>query len=113
MEFQADMPGGYRVEVSGWDSKENFFVEKALLEWEGEGRKEIALKNSLREGCMVFVRLLQPVTAGQNFPIAYQTKSVSSRDANGRVRVGLERMRPRAVAKDTIELNVKTTIKVA
>jgi hypothetical protein len=113
MEFQMDTPGGYRVEVSGWDMKENFFVEKALLEWEGEGKKEVALRNSLREGCVVFVRLLQPVTTGQNFPIAYQTRTVAGRDGNGRTRVGLERLRPRPACKDTIELNVKTTIKVA
>ena len=26
----------YRVEVSGWDAKENFFVEKTTLEWKPE-----------------------------------------------------------------------------
>jgi hypothetical protein len=113
MDFQLDTPGGYRVEVSGWDSKENFFVEKALLEWEGEGKKEIALRNSLRDGCVVFVRLLQPTASGQNFPIAYQSKTIGDKDANGRTRVGLERLRPRGVAKDTIELNAKMTVKVA
>jgi hypothetical protein len=113
MEFQMDTSNGYRVEVSGWDTKETFFVEKTILEWEGEGKKEIALKSPLREGCVVFVRLLQPVASGNNFPIAYQARTIASQDANGRARVGLERLRPRASCKDTIELSVKTTIKVA
>jgi len=113
MEFQMDTSSGYRVEVSGWDSKETFFVEKTILEWEGEGKKEIALKSPLREGSVVFVRLLQPIASGNNFPIAYQTRTIAGQDANGRARVGLERLRPRAAYKDTIELAVKTTIKVA
>jgi hypothetical protein len=29
----------YRVEVSGWDAKENFFVEKTTLEWKPEGQE--------------------------------------------------------------------------
>ena len=113
MEFQMDTSNGYRVEVSGWDAKETFFVEKTLLEWEGEGKKEIAVRSSLRDGCVLFVRLLQPITTGNTFPIAYQTRIIANRDADGRTRVGLERLRPRATCKDTIELSVKTTIKVA
>src|ERR1700693_2189963 len=49
MTHSLDLTDGYRVEVSGWDAKESFFVEKTLLDWEGEGKKEIALRNSLRE----------------------------------------------------------------
>jgi hypothetical protein len=113
MEFQMDTSSGYRVEVSGWDATETFFVEKTLLEWEGEGKKEIAVRSPLRDGCVVFVRLLQPVTTGNTFPIAYQTRVVAGKDANGRTRVGLERLRPRATCKDTIELSVRTTIKGA
>jgi len=102
MEFQMDTSSGYRVEVSGWDTKETFFVEKTILEWEGEGKKEIALKSRLREGCVVFVRLLQPVTTGNSFPIAYQARTIAGQDANGRARVGLERLRPKASYKDTL-----------
>jgi hypothetical protein len=84
MDFQAQEPNGYRVEVSGWDAKENFFVEKSQLDWEGEGHKEIALRNTLREGAVIFVRLLQPVTNTNNFPIPYQATSVAEKDPNGR-----------------------------
>jgi|ERR1700688_3282176 hypothetical protein len=113
MDFQMDASSGYRVEVSGWDAAETFFVEKTVLDWEGEGKKEIVVRRSLREGCVVFVRLLQPITTGITFPIAYQTRIITDKDSNGRTRVGLERLRPRPAYKDTIELSVKTTIRVA
>jgi len=113
MDFPMNETNGYRVEVSGWDAKENFFVEKTHLDWEGEGRKEIALRNCLREGAVIFVRLLQPLSGTNNFPIAYQAISVGTKDNGGRVRVGLERLRPRAAYKDTIDLRFNATVKVA
>jgi hypothetical protein len=113
MTLLSDLAGGYRVEVSGWDAKENFFVEKTLLDWEGEGKKEIALRNALKEGAVIFVRLLQTVATTNNFPIAYQAISVGERDSGGRLRIGLERLRPRAADKDTIELAFNATVKVA
>ena len=51
----------YRVEVSGWDAKENFFVEKTTLEWKPEDKKSMLLRADIRPGCIVFVRLLQPL----------------------------------------------------
>jgi hypothetical protein len=113
MTHSSDLTGGNRVEVSGWDAKERFFVEKTLLDWEGEGKKEIALRNSLREGAVIFVRLLQTVVTSDNFPIPYQAITVGERDSAGRVRVGLERLRPRAPYKETINLAINATVKVA
>jgi hypothetical protein len=113
MTFSSDMSGGYRVEVSGWDAKETFFVEKTLLEWEGEGKKEITLRNSLREGAVIFVRLLQIVATSNNFPIAYQAIAIGEKDSSGRRRVGLERLRPRAAYKETFNLAFNATVRVA
>lgn len=113
MTHSSDLTGGYRVEVSGWDAKERFFVEKTLLGWGGEVKKEIALRNSLREGAVIFVRSLQAVATSDNFPIPYQAVTVGERDSGGRVRVDLERLRPRAAFKDTIDLAFNATIKVA
>jgi len=113
MEFTVDTSSGYRVEVSGWDTKETFFVEKTILEWEGEGKKEIALKSPLREGCVVFVRLLQPVSTSSSFPVAYQARMIAGQDANGRARVGLERLKPKASFKDTLSDPERTAVKVA
>lgn len=72
----------YRVEVSGWDTSEDFFVEKTTLTWGRDGHKQITLKSDLREGCVVFVRLLQPMAVVNTLPIAYQAVRVEQADTN-------------------------------
>jgi hypothetical protein len=96
MNHQMNTMNSSRVEVSGWDAKEDFFVEKTNSNPEAGGRMEIALRSSLREGCVVFVRVLEPRATGSSFPIAYQAKNIIGREEDGRARVGLERLRPRA-----------------
>lgn len=62
----------YAVEVSGWDSAQNFFVERCDLLWSEESGKVIHLSQDLRPNSIVFVRLLQP---GQSEPahfVAYE-----------------------------------------
>lgn len=68
----------YRVEVSGWDVDENFFVEKTELQWGEETGKRIRLSRHLRKGCIVFVRLLQPLSPTRGYPIAYQAEPADS-----------------------------------
>lgn len=85
----------YRVEVSGWDSSENFFVEKTALTWAQNSEKQVTLKSDLREGSVIFVRLLQPTAMVTNIPVAYQAVSVTPKDANGRTRVSMVQLRPR------------------
>jgi len=96
MNFNTETLSGHRVEVSGWDAKEDFFVEKTYFDAEEEGKKEIKLLNSLREGCVLFLRVLEPLSTGSNFPVVYQAVHVASRDADGRLHVGLKRLQPRA-----------------
>ena|SRR5271154_4588657 len=91
----------YRVEVSGWDAKENFFVEKTTLEWNPEDKKSMLLRADVRPGCIVFVRLLQPLSTVASFPVAYEALASAGRDADGAARVSLERLRPRASYKET------------
>lgn len=68
MDFQSgsemENTNSYRVEVSGWDASEKFFVEKTALTWGGDEKKEINLRSSLREGSVVFVHLLQAFAEG-------------------------------------------------
>lgn len=88
----------YRVEVSGWDSSETFFVEKTALTWERDAEKQIILKSNLREGCVVFVRLIQPVLPN-TVPVAYQVARVESMSEQheGLRRVALVQLRTRSV----------------
>jgi hypothetical protein len=91
----------YRVEVSGWDADENFFVEKTKLEWKPENNKAILLRSAIRPGCVLFVRLLQPTGPGASYPIAYAALTSDAKDENGSARISLERLRPRASYKET------------
>src|SRR5215510_13288576 len=61
----------YRVEVSGWDSTQSFFVEKADLEWSDTGEKVVVLLHELQEGTILFVRLLQPISPDRSHPVPY------------------------------------------
>lgn len=85
----------YGVEVSGWDASENFFVEQALLDWHRDGTKEVLLRCPLREGCVVFVRLLRTLPSQDSFPIACKVVKASGGHAAGRTLVQLEQLRPR------------------
>jgi hypothetical protein len=114
MDFGMDQEtNSYRVEISGWDASDQFFVEHSMLEWGPEERKEVSLRGVVREGCVVFVRLLQPKEDSDNFPIACQVVKVKGKDAEGRTLVQLEQLRPRAFFKQTArELN-HSAIRVA
>jgi hypothetical protein len=101
MDLDMNSPDSYRVEVSGWDAKQNFFVEKTVLNWKPEDRKAISLRSAIRAGTIVFVRLLQPASNGSNFPIAYQVLTCTAKDPDGAINVSLERLRPRATNRET------------
>lgn len=70
----------YRVEVSGWDSSQSFFVEKADLEWSDSGEKLVVLRHELREDSILFVRLLQPLSPDRSHPVPYAAEPVGVRD---------------------------------
>jgi len=95
----ADM-SSYRVEVSGWDASDAFFVEKTTLDWSGGDEKEISLRSTVREGAMVFVRLLQQVGTVNSVPIAYRASSAKT-GASGRTLVQIARLHPRASFRET------------
>jgi hypothetical protein len=44
----------YRAEVSGWDAKENFFVEKTSLDWGEREGKTVALHVAVRVDSVLF-----------------------------------------------------------
>jgi hypothetical protein len=92
----------YAVEVSGWDASEDFFVEKTDLTWTADGMKEISLHHTVREGSVIFVRLMQPVANSDSCPIACQTVKVMEHAATGRALVLLSQLRPRAFFKDAV-----------
>src|SRR5580698_7777774 len=56
----------YRVEVSGWDKSQTFFVEKSELEWSEDSGKHVTLSSAVPDGSVVFLRLIQPLTADRS-----------------------------------------------
>ena len=89
----------YRVEISGWDVDENFFVEKTELDWSEENGNRVYLRRALRERAVVFIRLIAPTAAGHSLPIAYQAEKVQQAKANGMWEVQLVQLHPRAGAQ--------------
>jgi hypothetical protein len=88
----------YRVEVSGWDVAESFFVEKATLELNLEGERVIHVRHPLRIGAMVFLRLIDTRVAFPALPVAYQVTGVSGAEREGVSRVTLRRLGHRHAA---------------
>jgi hypothetical protein len=113
MNFATNKADCYRVEVSGWDERENFFVEKTTLDWGSGGRKEIFLKTLVRMGSILFVRLLQPLASENNFPITYQTMNVAENDKDGQMRISVEQLRPRTTRGEKEVARAGSTTMVA
>ena len=103
----------YAVEVSGWDMSETFFVEKTSLAWADDGMKKISLRHPLREGCVIFVRLMQPVATADNYPIACQVVKLMEQGADGRSTIQLTQLRPRAFFKGAAREMKSSITKVA
>jgi hypothetical protein len=96
-------PTSYRVETSGWDVDENFFVEKTELEWTQE-EKKIFLHHPVRKGALVFVRLMGIDAQDNACPVAYEAAAVTYRMQLRGYEVLLMQMSPRMHAEAVAEL---------
>jgi|SRR5580704_6443400 hypothetical protein len=97
----------YRVEVSGWDAKENFFVEKTSLDWGEHEGKTVAV----RVDSVLFVRLLRPLGGGADFPVPHRVVKVEEREQDATCKdVGLEQLQPRKGVKDSLVAEIERLI---
>ena len=114
MDFGADRErNNVPVEVSGWDASEKFFVESTKIGWSRDEKRELSLRDEVCEGCVVFVRLLQPMEDADNFPIACRVVKVKGKGADGRKLVEVVQLRPRAFFGETARDLNRSGIKVA
>jgi hypothetical protein len=116
MAGRADERKGYRVEVSGWDAKEVFFVEKSTLAWTESAGKTISLKALIRIGSVLFVRVIQPLGRGSSFPVPYRVVESLESEAGERGSSGvitLERLQPRMASRETATHFVASASNVA
>jgi hypothetical protein len=95
MDVEEKNGGSYRVEVSGWDSGESFFVEKTLLSWNEDGSKRVLLRTPLNEGTLVFVRLVCDSPSGRGIPVTYQVQGIGKNVSEQGHEVQLERLHPK------------------
>ena len=71
----------YRVEISGWDLNEQFFVERSALEWHVGEQKTVLLHRKARQGALLFIRLLENPSPSRSFPVAYRVREVRERES--------------------------------
>ncbi|MGC1105353.1 MAG: hypothetical protein WA876_02345 [Candidatus Acidiferrales bacterium] len=90
--------GSKIVEISGWDTEENFFVEKAILHGRDDGNSKVGLQAQLRVGLLVFVRLSEEASMDRAVPVAYQVSGIDGSVYNDVREVRLSRLRPKEAA---------------
>jgi hypothetical protein len=95
------LAGLYRVEVSGWDTNDAFFVEKSDLEWSEETGKRVGLCNAVLDGEVVFLRLLPSLGAEQPQPTPYEAEFVAL-TPKGQRQFRLRPVHPRATDHGSI-----------
>lgn len=83
-----------RVEVSGWDENQAFFVEKSDLAWDDFAGKHISLQRMLPDGAMVFIRTLQARGLSQSPPLVYRVEFIGC-DPDGHHQFRLNAVQPR------------------
>ncbi len=90
----------YRVEVSGWDVRESFFVEKTILELNPPRERAVYLHHPVRAGLLVFLRLTDTRVRYPTFPVAYRIVEVTSAEGAELSRVILRKLRRRQSSKE-------------
>ena len=85
----------HQVEISGWDSNEDFFVESTSLGWEAGEENIIRLRHRVRPGSMIFLRVVEPSSKPMHFPVAFRVGRVSARMEAGAYEAILRRLWPR------------------
>ncbi len=98
MPTQNPVRTSHRIEVSGWDLDENFFVEKTNLDWSEKNGKTVSLRRPLRDGSVVFIRLITSTASGHSLPAAHQVESSEMPSPSGMWEVRLVQLHPRSRA---------------
>lgn len=88
-----DVRTAYVVEVSGWDDREDFFVEKTELHWSEDSGKHVVLLRPIVRGTLLFLRLMDPTGGERVRPVAYRVAAVGIAE-NGERLVRLVAARP-------------------
>jgi hypothetical protein len=83
-----------RVEISGWDLSERFFVERGTLQQEEE-KKKVTIHRPVRVGGLLFLRLLNNAHPSMSFPVAFRVREIRAETSTGDFEVTLRQMWPK------------------
>lgn len=89
-------PNTYNVEVSGWTANDDFFVVKTIMQCQADYSKQLFLRQPLRNGSVIFVRWVDPITGNNCFPVAYQIVNIRESNQRGLSRIDLQQIYPKA-----------------
>lgn len=113
MSLQTEATDSYRVEISGWDTSDRFFVERTTLDWGEDEAKRVSLRSIVREGSVVFLRLLQSFGDGTGLPVACRVVKMTGKDADGQTSVHLAQLHPRSSVGGTAQAGEALAFRVA
>ena len=65
----------YPVEVSGWDDRNEFFVEKTELHWVQGSGKHLELVHPIVSGTLLFLRLIDPKGIERVHPVPFRAET--------------------------------------
>jgi hypothetical protein len=98
------------AEISGWDTDENFFVEKAVIHGHPDGNNKVGLHASVAVGSLVFVRLPEDASMDRRVPVTYQVSGINANEDDGAREVRMIRVRPReATTRTMLEFTFRGT----
>lgn len=83
------------VEVSGWDTQGNFFLEHSTLDCTESGSKMLALRRSVDGRSLLFLRTLYSGSVGNACSEAYRVESIESAEGSGFNHLRLANFLPR------------------
>ena len=84
----------YKVEISGWDAEEKFFVEQTQLEWNELNEKKVVMRNRVTRGAMVFLRLAESVNTPSSLAVAFRAGQIQAGALLDTLQVQLEQLWP-------------------
>ena len=98
-----------RVEISGWDLAENFFVEETVLRRCDDGSRKVLLRTLVRVGALVFARPSEEPPGDRASPVTYQVATINAKCSTGEQEIQLLQRHPRQTLLGELNASLLTT----
>jgi len=91
----AEQADEMRVEISGWDLSERFFVERGTLRQGDAEQQKVRIHRQVRVGGLLFLRLMNSTRPSMSFPIAFRVREIRAEKSPEDYEVTLRQMWPK------------------